>query len=145
MLSPVEHTKTAESMRKYRGEPYVVAADVSYSPGRLGRSGWTWYTGSAGWMYRIWLEDVLGFRLQGARLRVAPAMPVEWTGFQIQYRFKTALYRIVVERVGIGTVAKVQCDGRPCQDGWIDLRDDGKDHDVNVQTGLEAVEPVPSS
>jgi len=82
MMNPIERTLTNGAAIKYRGEPYAVAADVSSSPGREGTCGWTWYTGSAGWMYRVWLEDVLGFHLQGKRLRMAPAIPDEWPGFR---------------------------------------------------------------
>src|SRR5437588_801219 len=74
----------------YHGEPYVVAADVSSAFGRIGRSGWTWYTGSAGWMYRIWLEEVLGLRVRGDVLTLEPVIPEEWPGFEIDFHYRSA-------------------------------------------------------
>ncbi|HEY3742741.1 MAG TPA: glucoamylase family protein [Bryobacteraceae bacterium] len=147
MLNPAEHTLSSAGMSKYRGEPYAAAADVSFSPGRVGRSGWTWYTGSAGWMYRVWLEDVLGFQLQGGnRLRIAPSIPSGWPGFEILYRFRSARYRIVVTS-GSGKGARVEltCDGQPCKDSeFVDLVDDGKEHIITATVGVPAVEHAPA-
>ena len=78
LMNPVEHSRTPEDAQKYRGEPYVVAADVSSAPGRVGRSGWTWYTGSAAWMYRVWIEEVLGLRIHGNQLSVDPVVSDAW-------------------------------------------------------------------
>ncbi len=83
MMNPIELSRTPEDVARYRGEPYVVAADVYAAEGRVGQCGWTWYTGSAGWMYRIWIEEVLGFRLRGDRFTVDPAIPDEWAGFRV--------------------------------------------------------------
>ena len=138
MLNPAERTRSSAAVSKYRGEPYVVAADVSYSLGHVGRSGWTWYTGSAGWMYRIWLEDVLGFQLRGNRLRIAPAIPADWPGFEIAYRYRSSHYRIVVSRDS-GSGAGGEAIG---QDGFIDLVDDGGQHTVTVTVGMRNVETV---
>ena len=85
-------------MARYRGEPYAVAADVSSAKSRVGRSGWTWYTGSASWMYRIWMEEVLGFHLRGATLTVSPVIPEEWPGFEITYRYGSTLYEVEVRK-----------------------------------------------
>ena len=139
MMNPAERTSSSAAVSKYRGEPYVVAADVSYSPGHIGQSGWTWYTGSAAWMYRIWLEDVLGFQLRGNRLRIAPAIPADWPGFEITYRFRSAHYQIVVLRVSV-PVAAMTCDDQPCGD-WVNLLDDGRHHLVTVQLASAKVEP----
>jgi len=70
----------------------VVAADVSAPPAKAGRAGWTWYTGAAGWMYRVWIEEVLGFRLRGDRLTIAPVIPNDWNGFEITYRYRSTVY-----------------------------------------------------
>jgi cyclic beta-1,2-glucan synthetase len=123
MMNPVEHSRNPESVERYRGEPYVAAADVSSAVGKVGRAGWTWYTGSAGWMYRVWIEDVLGFRLRGDRLTITPAIPEEWTGFEIIYRYRSTVYEIDVRRV--------DATHEP-GDGSIRLIDDGGVHKVTV-------------
>ena len=138
MMNPAERTRSSAAVSKYRGEPYAVAADVSFSPGRIGRSGWTWYTGSAGWMYRIWLEDVLGFQLHGNRLSLAPAIPKDWPGFEITYRFGASPYLIRVTRVSeLETGLTLTVDGKPCE-GPIELLDDGNHHLVIGQLGVPA-------
>jgi cyclic beta-1,2-glucan synthetase len=144
MLNPAEHTISGPAVLKYRGEPYAVAADVSFSPGRIGRSGWTWYTGSAAWMYRIWLEDVLGFQLRGDRLRIAPAIPAQWPGFELKYRYRKTEYRIRVTRGGASgkDAVVVACEGKPCEDGFIQLVDDGAKHEVTVTVGSKLAEPA---
>ena len=127
MMSPIERTRTPEDAARYAGEPYAVAADVSSAPGREGRAGWTCYTGSAAWMYRIWLEEVLGFKLRGDVLTVSPVIPEDWPGFEISYRYRSATYEIRVERGAPG-------DATP---GSIRLVDDGGVHRVSVVlTGL---------
>jgi cyclic beta-1,2-glucan synthetase len=123
MMNPVEHSRNPESVERYRGEPYVAAADVSSAVGKVGRAGWTWYTGSAGWMYRVWIEDVLGFRLRGDRLTITPAIPEEWTGFEITYRYRSTVYEIQVRRADATHEAG---------DGSIRLVDDGGVHKVTV-------------
>ncbi|MCU1326142.1 MAG: glycosyltransferase 36 associated, partial [Bryobacterales bacterium] len=130
-LSPVERTASASLVAKYRGEPYVVAADVSSSPGRAGAAGWTWYTGSAGWMYRVWLEDVLGFELRGNKLRIRPAIPADWPGFVLTYRFGSSVWRCEVHQKP-GGVWKLECDGRQLRDGFVELVDDGGEHRVEI-------------
>src|SRR5439155_6871369 len=96
-LNPIEHARTPEDYAVYRTEPYVVAADVYSLDGNLGRGGWTWYTGSAGWMYRVWLEEVLGFKLRENRLSIEPAIPKDWPGFVITFRYGQTEYRIEVQ------------------------------------------------
>ncbi len=123
MLNPVEHTSDPESVACYAGEPYAIAADVSSTPGRLGRAGWTWYTGSAAWMYRVWLEEVLGFKLRGDTLRIQPSIPDAWPGFTIAYRYRSTTYEIEVKRGGEGRDA-------------FRLVDDGGTH--RIVMGIEA-------
>ncbi len=98
LMNPIEYSRNPDAVARYRGEPYVVAADVSAPPAKAGRAGWTWYTGSAGWMYRVWIEEVLGFRLHGDRLTIAPAIPDDWSGFEITYRYRSTVYEIEVRR-----------------------------------------------
>ena len=129
LMNPIEHSRDPESTAHYAGEPYVVAADVSSAPGRSGRAGWTWYTGSASWMYRVWLEDVLGFKLRGNMLSIQPVIPAEWKGFEMTYRDRSSVYEIQVKN---GSTDHVTIDGRAVS-GAIDLVDDGKTHKIMVE------------
>jgi cyclic beta-1,2-glucan synthetase len=139
MLSPVEHSRTPQQAQRYQVEPYVVAADVYSLEGNVGRGGWTWYTGSAGWMYRVWIEEVLGFRLRDSRLALDPAIPSEWGGFRLLYRYRTAEYEIVVENPDhvCRGVAWIEVDGQRLPEGPIALHDDGAHHRVTVRLAPE--------
>jgi cyclic beta-1,2-glucan synthetase len=134
MINPLEHSRTPEEVGVYKVEPYVVAADVYSAAGQRGRGGWTWYTGSASWMYRVGLESILGFTRRGDRLTIRPRVPDDWPRFAIDYRYGASLYNIVVEnpsKVAAGAV--VTMDGRAAQDGEIVLVDDGGSHEVLVR------------
>ncbi len=122
-------------MARYKVEPYVVAADVYTAPGQVGRGGWTWYTGSASWMYRVGLEAILGFTRRGDTLRVDPCVPRAWPEFSIDYRFGGALYAITVrDPAGIRRgEAEVSLDGRLLDGPAIPLVDDGARHEVLVR------------
>ncbi len=136
MLNPLLRTRTPDEIATYKVEPYVIAADVYTAPGHVGRGGWTWYTGAAGWMYRVGLEAILGFDRRGDVLRIAPRVPLDWPELTIDYRFGTALYTIVVEepgRFGDGTRAEVTLDGRVLDGPEIPLVDDGREHPVLVR------------
>ena len=133
MMSPVEHTRTPIDVLRYSGEPYAVAADVSTAPGREGRSGWTWYTGSASWMYRIWLEEVLGFRLRADRLTLKPIIPMEWPGFEIRYRYRSSTYEIKVQREVSLESEVVQLDDALVAGNTVRLTDDGEVHRILVR------------
>jgi cyclic beta-1,2-glucan synthetase len=98
LMNPIELTRLPDDSARYRGEPYVVAADIYAAPGHLRQAGWTWYTGSAAWMYRIWIEEVLGLQVRGDRFTVNPAIPAEWPGFEMTYRRGDAVYEIAVRR-----------------------------------------------
>ena len=134
MLGPVSHASTPEKMRAYAVEPYVVAADVYAAKGNIGRGGWTWYTGSAAWMYRIALGHILGIQLEGGKLRFAPCVPRAWTRYEVDYRHGATMFHVVVENPqGLSTgPCRVELDGELVQDGLIDLVDDGRDHRVLV-------------
>ena len=132
IMNPIERSRNPQSAARYRGEPYVVAADISSAPGNVGRAGWTWYTGSASWMYRIWLEDVLGFRLRGDVLHICPAIPEDWPGFELVYKYRSASYEITVKREA-GFAARMELDGRPIENATIRLSDDGRTHAVTVR------------
>jgi cyclic beta-1,2-glucan synthetase len=135
MLNPLTHALTPGQVQTYKVEPYVVAADVYTAPGQVGRGGWTWYTGSASWMYRVGLEAILGFTRRGDTLRIDPRVPEDWPEFTIEYRFGEALYAITVQdpaavsRAG----AEVILDGRRLDGAVIPLLDDGVRHEVVVR------------
>ena len=116
---------------------YVVAADVYGAPPHTGRGGWTWYTGSASWLYRVGLEAILGFRLRGDRLKIEPCVAPDWPGYELTYRHRSATYHVVVENAaGTGRgVRTVTLDTRTVSDGEITLVDDGKVHEVRVELG----------
>ena len=135
MINPLTHADTAQAVDVYKVEPYVVAADVYTAKGHLGRGGWTWYTGSASWMYRVGLENILGFAREGNVLRFKPAVPKSWPSFAISYRFGTSLYEITVyEPAAVARRgAVVFVDGRATASDGIALADDGLTHRVEVR------------
>jgi cyclic beta-1,2-glucan synthetase len=124
-------------MHRYKVEPYVAAADVYAVHPHTGRGGWTWYTGSASWMYRAGLEFILGFRLRGASLRIEPRIPRGWRGYEIDYRHGSSRYHIKVENPsGLSHgVRSVEVDGVPQAAGEVALKDDGASHQVRIVLG----------
>jgi cyclic beta-1,2-glucan synthetase len=137
LLNPVNHSSTRAGLHKYKVEPYVAVGDVYAVPPHTGRGGWTWYTGSAGWMYRAGLESILGFKLRGERLQIDPCVPRWWRDFEITYRRGRTTYRIKVENplaVSRG-VATVELDGALQPDDEVPLTDDGQTHIVRVVLG----------
>jgi len=137
MLNPIEHARKPEAVWRYGVEPYVVAADVYRLPGRIGRGGWSWYTGSAAWMYRAWVEEILGFRVRGETLQFQPVIPGWWDGFQATYRHGESVYEIQVENPEHCEqgVAWVEVDGRRVEDGIIRLDLELAKHRVLVRMG----------
>jgi cyclic beta-1,2-glucan synthetase len=135
LLNPLERTRTPEGVATYRTEPYVVAADVYSAEGQVGRGGWTWYTGSASWMYRVALEAILGFTRRGDRFRVDPRVPASWPEFRLEYRFGSTVYEVLVQRPSAARAGSqvVVVDGRVVDGEWIDLVDDGARHAVVVR------------
>ena len=140
LLNPVNHSSTRAGLHKYKVEPYVAVGDVYAVPPHTGRGGWTWYTGSAGWMYRAGLESILGFKLQGERLRIDPCIPRWWRDFEITYRRNRTVFRIRVENpLGVSRgVATVELDGKMQSDDSFELADDGQTHIVRVVLGEKA-------
>ncbi|HEU4996928.1 MAG TPA: glucoamylase family protein [Gemmatimonadaceae bacterium] len=131
MLNPLLHARDAAAVAVYKVEPYVVAADVYTAEGQLGRGGWTWYTGSASWMYRVGLETILGFTKHGNTLCIAPRVPHDWKEYAIEYRYGSAMYAISVCRAD-GSGSRVTVDGRDVPNGEMTLIDDGQRHEVRV-------------
>lgn len=137
LLNPINHARTSIEAMRYKVEPYVLAADVYAVAPNTGRGGWTWYTGAAGWFYRVAIEHILGLKKEGNRLRFNPCIPRDWAEYQVQYRFGSTLYLIQVrnpERMNRG-VKRVVVDGREKQDGAVELVDDGEQHRVEVIIG----------
>jgi len=132
MINPVNHGRTPQEVAVYKVEPYVLAADVYAVAPHTGRGGWTWYTGSSGWMYRLILESLLGLHLEVDTLTVKPCIPAHWTTFSISYRYRSATYQIVVTQSD-GQQASVKVDGVLQADGVIHLVDDALMHRVEIQ------------
>jgi cellobiose phosphorylase len=133
MINPVNHARSPEGIATYKVEPYVVAADVYALSPHNGRGGWTWYTGSAGWMYRLIVESLLGLRLEVDKLRFAPCLPADWKAFKVYYRYRETVYEIDVlqQFAGKGDTS-VTVDGVPQPDRAISLVDDRRNHSVEV-------------
>jgi cyclic beta-1,2-glucan synthetase len=130
MINPLNHGSTAGQVAIYKVEPYVVAADVYSMPPHTGRGGWTWYTGAAGWMYRLIVESLLGLKLDVDKLRIEPCIPADWKSYQMHYRYRDTFYNITVMRTG--AALGVTVDGLVQSDGMVHLIDDQKDHLVQV-------------
>jgi cellobiose phosphorylase len=137
LINPICHGATRDQVERYKVEPYVVSADVYGAPPHTGRGGWTWYTGSASWFYRVALEAILGFRQQGRSLRFEPHVPANWPAYDITYRYGSATYRIRFDNAkGIGRgVHSVTLDGDPTANASVQLVEDGLTHDIHVIIG----------
>ena len=139
ILNPINRTSTRAGVHRYKVEPYVIAADVYAERPHIGRGGWTWYTGSAGWMYRAGIEWLLGFRLRGATLHLDPCIPRAWRQFEIEFRYHASHYHVTVENpqgVSRGIVS-MEVDGRAedLAGGMLPLSDDGRRRHVRVVLG----------
>jgi len=142
MLNPINHGARAEDIATYKVEPYVMSADVYSAAGHVGRGGWTWYTGAAGWMYRLALETLLGLQLQVDKLRLAPRIPDEWSEYKIHYRYRATTYHLTVRRVGPKplvvlnlTIDGATVDGTGQPHCTIPVVDDHREHHVEVGLG----------
>jgi cyclic beta-1,2-glucan synthetase len=138
-LAPIRHASTRAAIHRYKVEPYVACADVYAEPPHTGRGGWTWYTGSAGWLYRAGLESILGFRRRGAVLEIDPCIPKVWPGFKIAFHYRSTRYEIAVENPdGVSRgVTRLELDGEvlPGVRPAIPLVDDGAIHRVRIVLG----------
>jgi cellobiose phosphorylase len=133
MINPVNHARSKEGTATYKVEPYVVAADVYAVSPHIGRGGWTWYTGSAAWMYTLILESLLGLRRDRDKLRFSPCLPGDWESFKVHYRYVETVYHITVFQT-IGGAANVTVDGVEQPEIAITLVDDHREHSVEVRT-----------
>jgi cellobiose phosphorylase len=134
LINPVSHAESAETIAAYKVEPYVVAADVYALSPHIGRGGWTWYTGSAGWMYRLILESLLGLRLDVDKLRFAPCLPDNWKELTVHYRYRETVYHIaIVQWPPAHGETSVTVDGVWRQGNFIQLVDDRQEHSVELR------------
>jgi cellobiose phosphorylase len=134
MLNPINHGNEADAIERYKVEPYVMCADIYGASPHTGRGGWTWYTGAAGWMYRLTVETLLGLQLEVDQLRIAPCVPDHWQSFIIHYRYRETVYHITVNRVAekANHVSRLMVDGSEVKD-VIPLVDDRREHYVEVE------------
>jgi cellobiose phosphorylase len=134
MLNPVNHARTADDVGRYKVEPYVIAADVYSHPQHTGRGGWTWYTGSASWFYRLGVEYILGLKLHGDHFTVQPCIPAHWPGYSMTLRYLDSHYHIIVESATGAALeaAPIELDGLPLADCKVPLVNDGQRHEVRV-------------
>ncbi|CDI00748.1 Glycosyltransferase 36 [Candidatus Competibacter denitrificans Run_A_D11] len=134
LINPIHHALTPEAVKTYKVEPYVVAADVYGVAPHIGRGGWSWYTGSAGWLYRLIVESLLGLRLDVDVLHLAPCLPADWSGFKVHYRYRQTGYAITVAQSATGEGGmQVTVDGVAQPEPVIRLLDDGREHAVEVE------------
>jgi len=135
LINPIYHATTKEGAERYKVEPYVVCADVYGAPPHTGRGGWSWYTGSASWLYRVALEAILGFKLREGRVQFEPCLPSSWRNCELTYRHGTATYRIRFDNSAGGIVRSVFLDGKPLPEMTVPLVSDGQSHFVEVNLG----------
>jgi len=135
LLNPIHHAETPEQIAIYKVEPYVVAADVYAVAPHIGRGGWTWYTGSAGWMYRLLIETLLGVNLEGDQLRLTPRLPKNWSTYKIHYRYRQTIYHITIARLATDAAEANQLflDGEELAVKIIPLVDDHREHFVELK------------
>lgn len=152
MINPVNHARSVAGVEVYKAEPYVVAADLYARSPHIGRAGWSWYTGSAGWTYRLILESLLGLRREGERLHLTPCLPADWPGFKIHYRYREATYHIVVTQTrsagDLLGVTRVVLDGVEQGDKAITIFDDRREHLVEIMVTVKSEGgsyPIPSA
>jgi cyclic beta-1,2-glucan synthetase len=143
LLNPITRTSTRADVHRYKVEPYVVAADVYSVAPHVGRGGWTWYTGSAGWMYRAGLEGILGFRVRGTSLFLTPCIPEKWPRFEIVFKYRSSRYEILIDNpLGVSCgVTRAELDGEALASSLqtrIPLVDDGKLHNIRLTLGEPA-------
>jgi cellobiose phosphorylase len=135
MVNPVNHGRTAAEVATYKVEPYVMAADVYKVPSHLGRGGWTWYTGSAGWAYQAIIRALLGLGVENNKLIITPCVPEQWESFSIRYKYMSTIYNINVTPKPGDAAAAITIDGNAIEGQEIQLNDDGGEHQVEVQLG----------
>ncbi len=132
MINPVNHSDSASAVERYKVEPYVMTADVYGVKPHVGRGGWSWYTGSAGWMYRLVVESLLGLQVSGNQLRVAPLLRSDWETVELIYTFGRTRYDVKVSRALDEASTRITLDGLTCASDFIVMVDDGAEHHVHI-------------
>ncbi len=132
MLNPVNHANTRTAMQRYKVEPYVMSADIYGAQPHTGRGGWTWYTGAAGWMYRLTVETLLGINLERDQLRITPCIPANWPSYKIHYRYHDTLYHITIRRV-LSTEPEPPPNHKPGHEMIIQLVNDFQEHYIDLE------------
>ncbi|MEO7617808.1 MAG: hypothetical protein ABIS59_03120, partial [Candidatus Saccharibacteria bacterium] len=135
LMNPVLHSTEPNQLARYMIEPYVTAGDVYALPGHAGMGGWSWYTGSAAWYYRAWIENVLGLKIEGNQLSFEPMMPNSWPGFKMTYRYKATLYHIAVQNEPAPANEAQLFDGIKGKRQPVVMKDDGKEHELIIWVG----------
>jgi cellobiose phosphorylase len=133
MINPINRSSSYADAMRYKVEPYSIAADIYTNSQHAGRGGWTWYSGSSNWAYKVGLEHILGFKKNGNQLLIDPKIPSSWNGFTLSYQYLDTLYSITVQRKNNGEQYKVYLDGSLVENGVITLENDGKKHEVRVE------------
>ncbi len=141
LINPLNYGKDAATIASYKVEPYIIAADVYAEPLHKGRGGWTWYTGSAGWMYQLLTESFIGIKRKAEKLYFSPCMPEEWGSVKIQYRYIDTIYRIELIQPKQSTTANIVIDGNEQTKAYITLVNDKMEHDVKVTVGINEKKP----
>jgi len=137
MINPINHARSPEEVERYKVEPYVMAADVYAMSPHIGRGGWTWYTGSAGWMYRLIVESLLGLRLETDKLFIEQCIPADWVSYKIHYRYRETIYHLTVNQLHEGRAKQtIIVDGNETNETFIRLVDDRQEHQVEVKLYL---------
>ena len=134
MMHPVMHTHNMEACSRYKIEPYVLAGDVYSLEGKVGRGGWSWYTGSSGWMYRIWVEEIFGFDLNGDILKLKPCFPKSWETANLRFKYKSSTYVITfknTQEISAGSI-KMELNNTLIDEDHIKLVDDGKIYAISL-------------
>jgi len=146
MINPINHGSSESAIATYKVEPYVIAADVYGVAPHTGRGGWTWYTGSAGWMYRFILESLLGLHIQANKLSFTPCLPPDWKQFTLRYRYRETFYVIAVRQLEMAEseagATTVMIDGIEQPEAVITLVDDRQDHDVEIRISTQRLDRV---
>ena len=134
MISPIEHSKTKQDIEKYKVEPYVIVADIYSTKGLEGRGGWSWYTGSGSWFYKVVIENILGFKIKNNIIEMNPVIASDWKEYEIQYKYKTSIYNIKVNNYNMKNsgVTKVLLDKEEIKENKIRLIDNGKINNIEI-------------
>lgn len=132
MINPIEHARTKDASNKYKVEPYVISADIYGANNLAGRGGWTWYTGSSSWYYKVGIEYILGLKIERGYMKIQPCIPKEWKEYEIKYKWKNTLYNIKVENNNKNTeVSKVFLDNVEVENN-IKLEDENTIYNIKV-------------